>query len=559
MSPHRQLGVSAALFLAVAVLWTWPQAWHPGELLLTCHFDSLPALWLSSAADDLTLPLSTGMSSWPAGESLRQADSFLLLVLAWGSGLDRGVLAWALMIFGPALSALAAERWAALHLGATWPLSILAGLAYGFSGIAATAVLEGHYYDLLAPWLPLLAWTWGLAVRPEGRAWHGLLAAVFWSLALLTSGYLGVCATLLVLFLLAPALWRRQLRWGPALAAASLALPVGLAYLALVAGPGGEGVEVGGPPLLAAAARGSASLTSLVSWYPTLDLREHSSAPIIGFTCLLLTLAAPRVLGRRGGWVVLALAALVATMLSLGAEIRLLPTLPAAPAPLGILLPDAALDWLRFPVRLAWVTALALGACAALVAARLAAGRAWLVAPLLACGLVDATLGNSLFHRGASVPLVVPSAYRQLDGPGAVLELWPEGLGAEKDLGNLVRGRTCSYQALHGRPLVQHCLLQHHNPDLAPSVAPWVQARLLAGQREGLDDILASMGIGWVILHPDLYPPGTRDTLSAGLWAVLGGPVAESRDGGEHVVAFRVDRSLATRGESTLPQEVIAW
>ena len=59
-------------------------------------------------------------------------------------------------LLGTALNAFTAERSAASDLGVGRPASLLAGIAYGYSGIAGNVILEGHVYHLLNPWLPLL-------------------------------------------------------------------------------------------------------------------------------------------------------------------------------------------------------------------------------------------------------------------------------------------------------------------------------------------------------------------------------------------------------------------
>lgn len=550
-APRTQGLLSLAVFAAVSVVTSWPLATAPGSTFVTRQFDLYGVIWLTQAAPGIGGDMVAHGSMWPLGEYVGTLDSYVLFALV-------RLLPWvgpvavvsAMVLVGPVLSAWAAERYAARALGAGWPWSLLAGLAYGFGPCVTTALLEGHVYDLLNPWLPLLAWTWGAALSPSGRVRHGLAAATFWLLAVLTSAYVGVCATLLVV------VWffcevGAHLRWRPLAAAAAVALPAGFAYIRLVAsGLADRGyTDSHSISLVEMLHAGSARPSSLAAWYPLLDTRFHSITAVLGFATLALVLAAPVVMGWRFGprtgvpWRRLVVLGVVATVGALGPVLRFpdgtdLPLVWAASA-------DEVGAFFRFPARLLWLSSLGFGATAAVVATRLVGARWKLGLPLLIAAAVDAIVGQGTCFRLLRVPAEAPSAYRAIEGDGAVLELIPEFLGTEKGMGVALNGLVCSYQRVHGHPLLNHCLTPFEPSGPRVLLSRHVFSRLLGGDTDGLREELGELGVGFVVHRPDLLPRGDRQRCVEGLSGALGPPLARSVDGGELVVVYRIEAVAA--------------
>ena len=535
----RQHVLTVLLLAAVSVVFSWPLA-ITGELHVSRQWDLYTLLWVIHATDSLDASLHTALSAWPLGQDLSRADSFVLLALAkvWpGSAMS---LVRLVILAGPVLSGWAAERFAARCLGAAWPWSLIAGLAFAFSGLAATALLEGHIYMLLIPWLPLLGWAWMAAEGPQGRARDGLLAGLMWSLCLLTSAYIGIAASILVLLLV------RRGAWAPRLAAAGVVLPVSLAYLWLFVQTGqGQRLDAGGYaiPHAEILAAGSARLGTLIGWNADIDLFFHSLAPRLGAVALGLSLLAPVVLAAPSAaarpWRRLLIAAGLCVLLSLGAQVQLFHhdlELPWLLAPLGGL---PGLTFFHFPARLLHIAVLALGAVAALVATALHRRAGWLAAPLLVAAVVDALAGSGAPLRTGRVPLQTPAAY-QAAPPGALLELLPRFNTNNGDMENYLNNLTCSYQLDHHRPLLNRCIGTALRSGPRWLVSGWLFDALLDRAPDArVPDTLSALGIGAVVLHPDLFLPADRQALRAGLADVLGAPIAESATG-EHVVMFAV-------------------
>ncbi len=213
------------VFLLLAVIWTWPAILAPG--LVGRMPDAAGTAWFLWASPRLLLNLHDGLTGWPAGVTYGRPDSYLLLLvgplLSWVG--PARAHAW-IAVFGLAASAWGAEAFART-LGARAPWSGLAGLAFAFTGLASSALLEGYVYHLVNPWLPLLALSWFRATRPKGTVGQGLAAALFFVLCLLTTAWMALAAMPLVVGFLAAALLRqgRALDWRPVGPPPAVALP----------------------------------------------------------------------------------------------------------------------------------------------------------------------------------------------------------------------------------------------------------------------------------------------------------------------------------------------
>ena len=539
---HGGTAAVAVLFLLISAVFTWPAARLDPLGLVTRHFDLYVAVWLVEQAPDSFLRLMSHASAWPAGESLTRCDSLLLLMVSWLlQGLLSGGTTLALITWlGPAINALAAEHCARRVLDVARPWSLLAGLAYGFSGIAATAVLEGHVYFLMAPWLPLLitiAWTSPERGFPWGR---GLLLGGCWALSLLTSAYLGLCATLLLVVVVA-ARPRRVLRLLPS--ATLIALPVVAWYLWIFSLVPTQNLQQVDPALTLQ--QGAATLASLTGWTSRLDTTGHSLGAPLGLTVLWLLLLAPVVLRRRTGWKALALLALMAVLLCLGRELRLVHGGAGLPSPLALLLLVPGIEILRFPIRFAWLYALCGGLVASAVLQAMARrlNPAWLL-PVLAMALVDVMLGVGLPLRTRVALGEVPSAYQAAPQDAPILDVFGRISGGEgEELSAWIRSYTCYYQAHHHRPIYETCVATEVRSPRQRLDAEL--KRLLLNPNAGpaaAADLLRQEGAGAVAVHADFLLPTDSADLLRLMTEALGPPTADSSDGGERVVLFEVSQ-----------------
>ncbi len=515
----------------LAVLWTWPAAIAGGEWLVGRHFDLPGTVWFISAAPRLGLDGVDPLTSWPAGAAYSRLDSWILLVLGslfgWIGEVRLHGLLQVLGVFGSAWAAEACAR----GLGARPPWSWLAGLSFGFGGIAATALLEGHVYHLFDPWLPLFTWAWWRATGPGGTPRQGAVAGALWVLCLLTTAYVGLAASLIAVGLALGALLRRHLAPRAALAAAAVAVPVGLLYL--TAFSGGDlhaGME------LDTLRRGSADLVNLVGPTLELDRNGNSLSPSLHAGVFALVLVSPVVLRGRQRWQALAWTAVAGVVLALGPALST-PRTTLIPLPLSLVDGVEALQFLRFPARLIWTWNLCAGLVAALVATELARRHRLGAALLGVIALVDVFWVIDMPGRQRTQLAATPSAYTEAGG--AVLDLYPEYLGPVGDWNTWFTGLSCLYQVEHGHPIVQDCVATDADASPALALSREVTGRLL--RQEPIEPVLEDWQIAAVAWHPDLFTPGDRERLRPGLLALDPDPVV-STDGGEHVVLHRRGR-----------------
>jgi hypothetical protein len=202
------------------------------------------------------------------------------------------------------------------------------------------------------------------------------------------------------------------------------------------------------------------------------------------------------------------------------------------PTPLWPLLAWGAFAVYRFPVRFAWISALALGGLAAGVVERMRFR--WLAVGL---AVVDALVFSGAVVRMRPHPMPTPSLYALLP-QAPLLELYPQIGGLQEDLSFYEQNLSCYYQLFHHHPILERCLNTdiRNSPRLAASEA--VHAAVLDGQPAL--PILRGLPVGAVVLHADLYQAFERAALVTGLTTELGAPVGEGHDGGEWLVGWRV-------------------
>ena len=516
-------------YLLFSALYTWPAVCLSPTILPSRHFDLYPALWLIQEAP---FPrLFHDYSAWPYGESLARIDSYVLLWLGW---LNHGLLsalqvADLLMWLGPACNAVAAEFCAHRALGIARPYSWLAGLSFGFSGITAVALLEGHVYHLLNPWLPLLLAALWVGTSPQGRPWHGLAAGLAWALCQFTTAYLGICGAFLMVGLLVRAP-RASLRLLPGLLLS--AGPAAGYYLWLFSQGGGWKDNA---PTTQILQTGASTLGSLLYAAPAIDLGGHSIAAPLSWLSFWGWALAPWVLRGQPGWRGLWTLSFLALLGSFGAYFRMVPGGAGVASPLAwmaLWMPGIA--FFRFPIRLLWLYQLLAGVLASRVlAARWRSGRWW-----MGMALLDVLASTGMPGRQAQGIAGLPSAYLAAPETGAVLDLFGEALDPSSgELEMRARALGCYYQSQHHRPIPEVCIgtaIQSPREFLSRRL----MRQLSAGDPKSMLNQLESVGIGSIALHLDTLRPADAKILQAGLELVLGPPVAETKDAGERLQIF---------------------
>ncbi len=557
LSPWARRGLSICLYTLLSIAWSWPLSSAPFSTVVS-GLDSWGTIWLISVSDSVTLTGQSTAGSWPFVQDLGRSDSVLMMVLLrlWPGQPNPVAVLSALVLFGPVVSALATEFCAERCLRAQWPWSIAAGISAGFLGIASATFVDGQVYALLNPWLPLLAWAWWQAAEQDGRAWHGVLAGVFWFLCLLTTAYVGIAATLLVLigFLRLP-------KGRAILAAAATAVPLGLAFvwrftqgeLRTQVSPFADQTPQMTLEL------GSTHLSSLAGWVHKLEAAEYSVVAPLGMVILALVAAAPLVLERRGSWLWWAGLGILGVLLSFGPTLRLAPSnLQGLPWIWRPIMNDQVAALYRFPARMLWVTGPAFGVIAAAVLTRLSQRlNPWLLAPLMLGLAVEAILLTGNAWRSDPVPAVIPLAYAHAP-PGPVLDLYPQTAGPPVDYELYMMDLSCTWAGQHGRPVAQRCLETTPNVDPRAKLSAELHHQALSGEPpERSAQMLSELGFAAVIWRPDAYVINERQAVRQSLEQGLGAPLFEGWDGGEHLLVYGVPS--APKGAPVPTQAWTQW
>jgi hypothetical protein len=503
------------LWLGLSMAWTWPAALAGPGRLVGRHFDTQGTIWTIDAAPRLIGGLADAATCWPLGAEYGNIDSFVLLpvatVLHWVGAVR--LHAW-LGILGVAATAWAASGMAQA-MGARRPWSLIAGGIFAFSGLAAIALLEGHVYHVMAPWLPLMVWALWRATDAGGRMVHGMIGGLFFALALLTTGYLGIAAALLSTGLLIGGIWARR---GAAVLPVSgfvlIALPVGLAYLSMFSGGTDLVTGYSSPETLRI---GSISMASIGLPTAEVDRMGHSWAMVLSPLGLVLALLAPRLLGADPRRLLLLLSGLLSLLLAMGPELAVGvgPTDPALPSPLGWIWELPGGNYLRFPGRLAWAWNLVAGGLGALsaqaIASRVGRRGRW----LLLAVLVEAFVLVGLPWRQVSRPAGAPEVLSAASGP--IFSLLPEGTNPNGESDSWMSAMNCLHQVDHGKPIADDCVRVPATGSPRVFLGRWVVARIMEGRGQLAWERLSELGFTSLAWYPDLVHPSMAQRIEMAL------------------------------------------
>ena len=533
--------IGLVFWVLFALAWTWPSI-LAGPDIVGRHFDALGTVWVIDAANRLGLDLNDPFSAWPTGATYSAIDSWLLLPMSWvGSMLDPARVHGWLAVFGVAATGWSAAAFART-VGASAPFHHLAGLLYVGSGLAAAALLEGHVYQVVNPWMPLMARSLWRCMDEDASWLDGVWAGLFFGLALFSSGYLGISAGLVAVFLGLTALARGPARL-PVILSAAIALACGFVYLHLFSAAGTPGATYATSETLR---MGSLSLNSLGPASAELDRTDHSWSMALSAASLALAVVALAFRGRSLmpllGIVVLSILIAMGPDWSLG----IAPDERSVASPVRLLWDIPWVRYLRFPGRIMWAGMLCISVLAAFGLSRLAMRLGVRSAGILAAVLVIELLVTvRLPARQVVRSAAAPGVYQVAEG--AVFDLVGEGLSNSREVDSWMNAILCQYQTQHKRPIADDCVAV--GPDANPKVekARKIAARLYEGDRQGTMSLLQSWGFTALAVHLDWMDASDRLRLKS---ALQGMPVHTESEAAEAVVLVKVPDSPIARGRT---------
>ena len=529
-------------WFVVAAIWTWPAA-RIGGNIVGRHFDALGTVWVIDSAGRLGLDLTDSFSGWPEGVTYSAIDSWLLVLFSWMSrSVDPTAVHSGLAVLGVATSAFAASRFARF-MGARTPVHAIAGVLFAGSGLVASAILEGHVYQVVNPWMPWMAMFLVRAAQSDAHWEHGALAGLCFAAALFSSGYMGLSAGIVALGLggygLVVAADRR-----PLLVAAAVGIAVVAVFLQLfsaVATPGE------GHATMDTLRMGSLSLNSVGPATAEADRAHHSWALALSATMVALAAVGLRAGARFGG--AMMAVAVAAAAVAVGPELALgiAPDegrIPSILAPLWEI-PEAR--FLRFPGRIMWAVILPLSVMAALglhaIRSRLGWGAAaWIAGLVVAEVAVTVRLPMRQMERSAAVPLAYQSAQ------GAVFDLVGEGTSISREADSWLNAILCQYQTQHGRPIGDDCVSV--GPDANPRVglSAWVANRLYEGDVPAVFSRLRELRYSALAVHYDWIAEADALRFRSALRDQQG--VSEERQG-DGVTVYPISEDTPSRAPVT--------
>jgi hypothetical protein len=492
-------------WLVVALVWTWPAVLANGEQLVGRHFDAMGTIWTISAAPRLLFGLADPLTVWPEGAVYGSVDSLTLLPLSalfqWVGAVR--LHAW-FGVLGVAVSGWAASGFARA-VGAPRPWNLIAGLLFACSGLSANALLEGHSYHLLNPWLPLFAWAWWRATGPAGGWRDGLWAGLAFSLTLLTTAYLGVAAAIIGFGLSIDALLRRpRTLMRPVLVFMAVSTP---AVLWVVLGVTGDLPPITGTSEAAALRRASLNLASLGLPIAEIDRSGHSWAlalsPLIGVGLLFASVVRP---AQARWWplvgtTALALALMMGPVMALAND----PGDPTFASPFGGLWQLPGWSQLRFPGRLGWAFNLMGGVLAAQFAAQVARRVGRPARWILVAVLVESLFLVGLPFRQVLRPTMAKDISSIEDKP--LFSLLPESLGPAGEGTSWMGAVDCLAQASHAAPIALDCVRLPVSESSGVALSRWVGSQILSGRAPRAWAHLSALGFDGILWRPDWVHP----------------------------------------------------
>ncbi len=194
----RLLPAVFCLYIALAVLHTWPLATAPATLSRNDNADTLlntwAIAWVAHALTTAPASVLDGNIFYPDRYTLTFSEPLILpgaLSIPVRASGASAVLTYNLsLLLGLALSAWAMQ-WVVWRWTGDLTVSLLAGAIFGFNAHVLTRL--GHLQALHAYGLPLLAYGVDRVLAPDGRRLRdGLLVGLGGAALALTSGYLSV-------------------------------------------------------------------------------------------------------------------------------------------------------------------------------------------------------------------------------------------------------------------------------------------------------------------------------------------------------------------------------
>ncbi len=519
------------LFIAVliACISTWPLTMDP-MINLSRQFDLFGLLWLSEGIQSIESGAFTN-TNFPWSTPVGHIDSWLWFGLLWVTqGLSPN-LTLAVGLTG----SIALNIWLAKVCASTWGMkewpSWMVGILFGLSGSNLTNILEGSWYLNSRFWLPLTALALHTYQRQKQHRWL-LVTILSWTGALLTSAYLGMVTSILVMILVLYLQPRRQSRtWF-----AQILLPIGaigVGYTVYFLSVQSVRLEDASGNIENWTTMGSTTLWNYLLWNSDLDQYGHSLGPVGNVFVLFALLASPW-MKLPSSWRVWWLMGWIGVVLSIGFQLSLVDEDIGIPWILQLILHRDWASFIHFPARFHWLTDLS-GAMLFGMLISNTMQSLWIQRVILGLVCINQFTIQGWFDRMGNNPMPIIPAYAHTSQTGALFELYPVFTRHSNVDPLYIKNLLCLQQTVHQRPLLISCM----GTETEGSV-DWYLRGLFFEDALGEDNnrsqnwgqLLPKLGIGTLVFHSNWFETSDRIQLYQTLETWFGQPSYNQADDG---------------------------
>ena len=494
--------VTGLTFLMLSMIWQRSLWWTQG--IPAKYHDALGTYWMlarSSSWDGLL----DSFSMYPIGADYHSLDSFIL----WGTA---RLFAWAepvwlyrsCLVFFPALSAWAADKWAR-EVGIKAPWSLITGILFGFSGLMDNAILEGQVYQCFTVGLPVTGIFVGRYLKsPTLMNWFGVM--VGFALSLFSSSYLGAsCLILLFGLWVGTGSWRRLTSLWVFLGV----LPLLWLHRELMSTDGIHQIRE-----LREMVIGSVSLMNFWGTTPEMDREGHAIALGASIVGLVLATQVSKNGVTKEIWRSLLCMGGFSMLLMIGPTLNLSHLDTVLSLPNTWLYQQPGFSSIGFPIRLAHPFLLSLAMFAGLAAQQMSTRHqwVWLILPLLWADVERRQLSQRQGFWSETGP-----AFTQIESTESIFALYPLAYkhlkGSDADI--ILYMLDCLAQVDHQKPIVNNCLSVNIHQSKVKDIQRSLLDRIL--NQGSIQDILVNNDLDALVVYPELFRLEDRLRVQAAL------------------------------------------
>lgn len=537
------------LAFIIACVATWPLIVNP-TINISRHFDLYGVFWLAEGAQFTENGRFTHIN-FPMEAPIGHIDSWLWFGLFW---LNHNLIPIApfvglLVTISIALNIWCA-RWCALVWGCDPIPAWCVGLLFGLSGSILNSILEGSWYLTSQFWLPVTAIALLRYQQSKSYSWY-IWLNVSWVGALLTSAYLGLVSSLMLLFLtlyIQPYRYRRK--WflqimGPIVVMGSMFT---VFFLSVYDRREFDNLGV----VNEWASMGSTNFWNYLLWNPDLDTYAHSLGPI-GSVFLLMGLLLAPVLKLPSSWRIWWLLGCIGFVLSFGFQITLKDEYTGIPWILQAFSEQDWISFIHFPVRFHWITDLS-GAILFGMLVTQHIPRIHLQRLLVAIVVIHVFWIQGWHQRKGTRSLAKEPVYSKIPrGDGALFEVYPV-FSSYSNVDPLdVKNQLCLQQLEHHRPLLISCMGTRTDDSVDWVVRTRFLEEALETSSTNWNELLSKIGVETVVVHRDWFSSDDLEKLDLVLLQWFGEPTLESNSG--HIQIWTLTNTIASRSEALLAMQ----